>query len=372
MSQQTTHIYEQIAESIRLRIALGELQPGEQLPTVRALAQQWGCTTSTVSRAYALLAEDGLITGQQGSGTRVAESPLPGTQPALHWARLLNQAERFILDAVAQGYAAAQIQTAVSLALARWQTLQQSTIPAPTPTPTSTRLRFVGSHDLTMDLLAQQLGEMDASMPLELKFQGSLGGLIALARGTADLAGIHLYDRSTGSYNYPFVQRILPGRRVALVTLAYREIGLIVPPGNPQQITSLTALTGPGVMWVNRQAGSGTRVWFDVQLRQHHMDSSKIVGYAQEKSTHLQVAQAIEAGTATAGLGIYAASAAYGLDFVPLTQEIYQLAIPEVVWETAVCHTLFTIINSERFKTAVNALGGYDTTATGELFWIEP
>ena len=123
---------------------------------------------------------------------------------------------------------------------------------------------------------------------------------------------------------------------------------------------------------MNRQAGSGTRVWLDVQLRKNGISAGSIKGYADEKSTHLQVAQVIESGAATAGLGIYAAAVAYGLDFVPLTQEIYQLVILEEVWQTAVCQSLFTVINSEAFKTAVNAVGGYDTIATGELFWIEP
>lgn len=372
MSQSLIHLYEQIAESIRVRIALGELKPGDKLPTVRALAQQWTCTTSTVSRAYAMLAEEGLTTGQQGSGTRVAENPLPGTKPMLQWARLLNQAERFILDAVTQGHEPEQIQTAVSVALARWQTLQESIIPEPIETQTPTPLRFVGSHDLTMDLLARHLSKANAQAPLDLKFQGSLGGLIALARGTADFAGVHLYDQATDSYNRPFVERILPGQRVALVTLAYRDLGLILPPGNPQQITSLHDLTKSGVTWVNRQAGSGTRVWLDVQLNQHNISTDMIDGYAQEKSTHLHVAQAIQSGTATAGLGIYAAAAAYSLDFISLTQEIYQLVILEKVWETAVCQSLITIINSDPFKKSVNTLGGYDTIATGALFWIDP
>ena len=214
----------------------------------------------------------------------------------LHWARLLNQAERFILDAVTQGHEPAQIQTAVSIALARWQTLQQSTIPAAKKTTQSENLRFVGSHDLTMDLLAQQLRENESAMPLDIKFQGSLGGLMALARGNADFAGVHLYDQTTNSYNRPFVERILPGQRVAMITLAYRDLGLIVPPGNPQQIQTIADVTKPGVVWVNRQAGSGTRVWLDVQLRENEIDASRIDGYENEKSTHLQVAQAIESG----------------------------------------------------------------------------
>ena len=368
---QTTPLYEQIAESIRVRIALGELAPGEQLPTVRELAQKWGCTTSTVSRAYALLTEDGLIMGQRGSGTHVAESPLHKTRPVLHWARLLNQADRFILDAVTQGHNPTQIQTAVSMALARWQTLQQATVPEPHSAPAPQQLRFVGSHDLSIDLLAQRLQARQAALPLDFRFQGSLGGLMALARGTADFAGVHLYDQASDSYNRPFVARILPGRRVALVTLAYRDMGLILPLGNPQQLSAITDLAQPGVVWVNRQAGSGTRVWLDVQLRKNGISPDQLPGYANEKSTHLQVAQAIESGEANAGLGIYAAAVAYGLDFVPLTQEIYQLVILADVWQTATCQALLAIINTDEFKASVHALGGYDTSATGDLLWLE-
>ncbi|MCB0028976.1 MAG: GntR family transcriptional regulator [Anaerolineales bacterium] len=368
---QTGTLYEQIAESIRVRIALGELAPGEQLPTVRELAQQWGCTTSTVSRAYALLAEEGLTSGQRGSGTRVAESPLHKTQPVLHWAKLLNQADRFILDAVTQGHSPAQIQTAVAMALARWQTLQQAAVPEPPAGLPPQQLRFVGSHDLSVELLAQRLQAQQTGLPLDFKYQGSLGGLMALARGTADFAGVHLYDQASDSYNRPFVERILPGRRVALVTLAYRDLGLILPPGNPLGMATIADLANPEVVWVNRQAGSGTRVWLDVQLRQNAIKPDSLQGYADEKSTHLQVAQAIESGAANAGLGIYAAAVAYGLDFVPLTQEIYQLVILADVWHTAACQAMLAILNTDEFKTSVHALGGYDTSATGELLWLE-
>ena len=367
---QTTPLYEQIAESIRVRIALGELVPGEQLPTVRELARQWGCTTSTVSRAYTLLTEEGLIMGQRGSGTHVTESPLHKTQPMLHWARLLNQADRFILDGVTQGHTPTQIQAAVSMALARWQTLQQSTVPEPHSAPGPQQLRFVGSHDLSVGLLAQQLQAQQVAVPLDFKYQGSLGGLMALARGTADIAGVHLYDQATDSYNRPFVARILPGRRVALVTLAHRDLGLILPPGNPRQLAAVADLAQPEIVWVNRQAGSGTRVWLDVQLRENDLNPDQLQGYANEKSTHLQVARAIETGEANAGLGIYAAAVAYGLDFVPLIQEIYQLVILADVWHTPACQALLAIINTDEFKTSVQALGGYGTSDTGNLSWL--
>ena len=136
-----SHLYEQIAESLRLRIAQGDLEPGQRLPSVRDLAQQWGCTTSTVSRAYAILADEGLVTGHRGSGTRVTESPLPLENAALNWATLVNRAERFLLEAVGQGYTPPQVWSALSVALARWETLQQE-LPLATNKPSGSLLRF--------------------------------------------------------------------------------------------------------------------------------------------------------------------------------------------------------------------------------------
>ena len=364
-----SHLYEQIAESLRRRIAQGDLKPGQRLPTVRDMAQQWDCTPSTVSRAYATLAAEGLVSGHRGGGTRVTESVLPLEHASLHWATLINRAERFLLEAVGQGYTPPQVSTALSMAMARWETLQE-TIPMTMSTPAKTLLRFVGSHDLTMDLLARQLAEKAPPQRLTLSFRGSLGGLMALARGEAEIAGIHLWDEATDSYNTPFVERVLPGQRVALVTLAERSLGLILPTGNPQQIHALADVAHRDVRWINRQAGSGTRVWLDGQLRQLGIETAVIDGYDQEKITHLEVAQAVQTEVATAGLGIYAAAAAYGLDFVPLTQEVYQLVITQAIWETAACQTLLAVLGSPAFLAAIDALGGYETTATGEINWI--
>ena len=282
---------------------------------------------------------------------------------------MINRAERFLLEAVAQGFSPPQVQSALSIALARWQTLPQ-TVPTTMPRPSETQLRFVGSHDLTMDLLARLLREEGPQHQLVLSFRGSLGGLMALARGEADLSGIHLWDEVTNSYNVPFVQRVLPGQKVALVTLAYRSVGLILPPGNPQKVQGLADLAGRSIRWVNRQAGSGTRVWLDGQLRHLGIEPAAVPGYDLEKTTHLEVAQAVQQGAATTGLGIFAAAAAYGLDFIELTQEEYQLVIPEPVWETAVCRALLEALLSPAFQAAVEALGGYDTTAAGQVTWI--
>ncbi len=369
-AQNPTHLYEEIAESLRRQIAGGDLLPGDRLPTVRALAKQWHCTTSTVNRAYALLAEEALITSHRGSGTRVAESALPPESNPLSWGKLVNHAERFLLEMLGQGYTAQQIQTAVSVAQARWETLQDDLPPTPQVSTPDNRLWFAGSHDLLIDVLRQRLSTLHPSRQLEISYRGSLGGLMALARHEADIAGTHLWDERSDGYNIPFVRRVLPGQRVALITVATRSIGLLLPPGNPQGVESLADLTKSGVRWLNRQEGSGTRVWLDAQLQRQGIDAAAVAGYENEMATHLEVAQAIEKQQATAGLGLYAAASAYGLDFVPLTQELYQLVIPARVWETAVCRQLVSIIQSAGFKDAVNTLGGYDATPTGEIVWI--
>jgi putative molybdopterin biosynthesis protein len=192
---------------------------------------------------------------------------------------------------------------------------------------------------------------------------------MALARGEADIAGAHLWDEDTGTYNVPFVQRVLPNRRVMLLNLVHRMQGLIVPPGNPQGLLSVSDLARPGVVFVNRQAGSGTRVWLDVQLKAAGVPADSVAGYEHEESTHLGVARAVAEGSATAGLGISAAGSAYGLDFVPLGKERYDLVVPMDVWEAPSVGALRAVVASESFRDAMLGLGGYDVSDTGtEIF----
>ncbi len=370
MQKSSPHLYQEIAEALRRRIAAGELLPGARLPPVRALAQQWSCTPGTVSRAYRVLAAEGLVTSHRGGGTRVVERPLPTERPFLHWATLVNQAEQFLLTAVSGGHTPAQARSALAVAIARWQTMQQDEPAPPAALPAAAHLRFAGSHDLAVDRLAQHLADQTPTQELQVTYSGSLGGLMALARGEADIAGTHLWDATSNSYNTPFVRRVLPGQRVALLTLVARSLGLALPPGNPQQVQGLADLAQPGIRWVNRQAGSGTRVWLDAQLQAYQIDAAAIPGYEREVTTHMAVAQAVADGTADAGLAIHAAASAYDLDFLPLTQELYQLVVPQPVWETAVCQSLVAAVRSSNFQEAVACLGGYDTTATGVVEWV--
>jgi molybdate-binding protein/DNA-binding transcriptional regulator YhcF (GntR family) len=369
MKKREDCLYEEIAESLRRRIASGELGPGDRLPAVRELARRWGCTPGTVNRAYVQLGQEGLVAGHRGGGTRVAPNPLQPAQPAWGWASLVNRAEQYLLEAIGGGHTPAQADAALSVAMARWQDLERQGVPHPEPASRASQLRFAGSHDLTVELLARMLREEAPHAELSIEYLGSLGGLMALARGEADVAGAHLWDEATDTYNLPFVRRVLPGRRMVLVTLAGRSQGLITPPGNPQGLRGLTDLARPGVRMVNRQTGSGTRVWLDAQLAALGIRPESITGYEREETTHLAVARAVEQGEASAGLGIHAAAAAYSLHFVPLTQERYDLVVPAAVWASPPAQALARIIRSPRFQEAVAALGGYDTAGTGQETW---
>lgn len=357
-------LYRQIAEQIRERIAGGGLTPGDRLPTVRGLAAELGCNPSTVARAYAELARAGLIAGQRGAGTRVARPPQP-VNATLRQARLVNLVERPLLEALCAGYTPAEVEAAFAMALGRWRELRQGGVPHGQKTSSPNALRFVGSHDPAVELLATQLQHHDPSLELSVSFAGSLGGLMALARGEADVAGAHLRDEQTGEYNIDYVRHILPGRPVVLVTLVTRPVGLLVAAGNPKRITGMADLARPEVTLINRQAGSGTRVLLDARLRELGVVSRDVAGYEREASTHTAVAAAIARGEADVGLGVRAAAQAPRLDFIPLLRERYDLVIPQEAWGRPPLQTMLDVVRSDEFRAAVLALEGYDVSEMG-------
>jgi len=227
----------------------------------------------------------------------------------------------------------------------------------------------IGSHDLALDLLSNQLARQTPGASLASANVGSLGGLLALARGEAHLAGSHLLDEHTGEYNINYIQRHLANRPVVLLQLAGRVQGLILPRGNPRGLSSLADLAGADVRFVNRQRGSGTRVLLDFHLRKLGIAATAIVGYEREQYTHLAVAADVASGAADVGLGILAAARALELDFVPLFNEQYQLVIPREHYESPVLAPLLGIIREGRFRAEVDALGGYDVSEMSRVVW---
>ena len=227
----------------------------------------------------------------------------------------------------------------------------------------------VGSHDNSLDILADELRRHSSPVFLSSSHVGSMGGLMAVKKGICHLAGSHLLDTQTGEYNKSYIRRYLKGTPVKLVRLAVRDQGLMVRPGNPKNIQSLTDLGSGGVSFVNRQAGSGTRILLDFKLGSMNMDPETIRGYQTEEYTHMAVAAAVLSGAADTGLGIRAAATALHLDFLPIISEQYDLVIPESMFESRKVRTLMEVISSDRFKERVMALGGYAMEETGEVIW---
>jgi putative molybdopterin biosynthesis protein len=222
----------------------------------------------------------------------------------------------------------------------------------------------IGSHDLTLDLMAQFLAERDRR--LASANVGSQGGLVALRRGEAHLAGSHLLDPETGEYNISYIRQYMPNIPVKLVALVGRDQGLMVKKGNPKGIKTLGDLINPEAQFINRQRGAGTRVLLDYHLKLLEISPEAIPGYSQEEYTHLGVAAAIASGRADCGLGIAAAAQALDLDFIPLFQERYELVIPKEHAESDLLAPLFEVLADDSFKQAVSKMPGYDISVMGK------
>ncbi|OQY04193.1 MAG: molybdopterin biosynthesis protein [Desulfobacteraceae bacterium 4572_123] len=226
----------------------------------------------------------------------------------------------------------------------------------------------VGSHDNTLDVIADEIkAGGHGGVTLSSSHVGSMGGLMAIKKGVCHLAGSHLLDVEDGTYNISYIKKYLPGIKVKLVNLVDRDQGLIVAPGNPANIKGIEDLSREDIVFINRQAGSGTRILLDFQLDQLGIDPGAITGYENDEFTHMSVAVAVLSGTVNVGLGIYAAARALKLDFIPVVTERYDLVIPEIYFQTRNIQVLLDTINTARFKRRVEALGGYSTSRTGEI-----
>ena len=223
----------------------------------------------------------------------------------------------------------------------------------------------IGSHDLVIDLAATALRAADPTSSLVSSNVGSLGGLVAVRDGLCHLAGSHLLHPETGEYTLPYLDELMPGRECAVIRLVHRDQGLLVAAGNPRGITGIADLADRGHTYVNRQRGAGTRVLLDQRLRELGLEPSEVDGYAREEPTHLAVAAAVAAGRADCGLGIRAAAQAFGLDFVPVEREPYDLVLDAATVEDPMLAPLWELLASPEFAASVEALGGYSTEETG-------
>jgi molybdate-binding protein/DNA-binding transcriptional regulator YhcF (GntR family) len=363
----------QIAEQVRQLIATEKLMPGDHLPPVRQLADSLNVNHNTVFKAYSLLEQERVVVARRRGGTVVtARTDDPGLVIQRR-RRLLEIVNNDILNALSMGYSPEDLEAAFYVNLARWREERKTLHEVPGDTAISKKAQtvvIVGSHDLALNILTDLAKKRSGEVEYQITHAGSLGGLIALQEGRAHLAGIHLLDEETGEYNYPYVKRILPGREVAVVHLAYRIQGLMFIRGNPKRIKGIEDLRRSDITFVNRQKGAGTRVLLDIHLRQLGISSSSIKGYDRELDTHLAVGLSVAKGEADTALGIEAAARSCNLDFIPLFRERYDLVMPATVYRSQLLSPLLSTVNSDEFKAVVDKAGGYDTSQTGTTAFL--
>lgn len=363
--------YLQIAEQVTMAVATGQVQPGDRLAPVRELARRLGLNASTVARAYRLLELQGVIETHKRRGSLVRVNDQAAGLQELRRTRLRSLMERSLVEALGQGYAPEEIEATFGAQLAAWRERRRPAAVAQAPASDSGRLyRFAGSHDLALEALWAQARRAHPEAAFSASYIGSLDGLLRLLHGEVGLAGTHILDEETGAYNIPILRRLFVGQPLCIVTVAEREQGLMVAPHNPKDIRSLHDIARPGVRFANRQSGSGTRTLLDYHLRRLQVSAADVQGYQHELATHLAVAAAVSRGVADAGLGLQAAAQAFGLDFLPLVRERYDLALLAADRERPPLAWLLNHLASAEFKTVVANLGGYDAAHTGDEVYI--
>jgi len=219
---------------------------------------------------------------------------------------------------------------------------------------------FSGSHDLALEVVASSISTYVNLLNLPV---GSLDGLVNLRQGLCHISGAHLLDEN-GQYNTPYVRRFFPDREVEIITLANRTQGLMVRAGNPKNINQISELAHIGIRFVNRNPGSGTRLWLDNELKKTGISPDAILGYDHAVPTHSEAAVLIKNGRADTALGLQAAAHLYGLDFIPLFEERYDLILPREQQKTL--EPLLDYLQTAAFRAKLKSLAGYNPVHTGE------
>jgi putative molybdopterin biosynthesis protein len=229
---------------------------------------------------------------------------------------------------------------------------------------------IVGSHDVTIDIIGDEIRRRGHNVRVSSGNVGSLGGILALRKGACHMAGSHLLDTESGQYNISYIAKYLKGMKASVFHLVMRDQGLIIPAGNPKGIKGIEDLTREDITLINRQAGSGTRVLFDYKLERLGIEPESIRGYGHDEFTHMAVAVDVLSGAADCGMGIFAAAKALHLDFIPMEREQYDLIMPSAIVNDPNIQVVFEIIQSNTFRERVTSLGGYDASKSGQ-FWME-
>lgn len=250
--------------------------------------------------------------------------------------------------------------------------VMQNSIIHPIPQPRSLQQVLISGQDVTLDLLANAITAASSNYRILRSNTGSLNSLFALVQGNADLVSTHLYDGDTGSYNIPYIRRILIGHEYTVVHFLSRSAGFYVQPGNPKNINNWRDLNRNDVQIVNRELGSGIRVLTDERLRLEGILPKTIFGYETIERNHLAVASKVASGEADVGIGIEKIANLVNVDYLPMTVEQYDLVILKREDTVTLRETLLNVLQSETFRKELSALNGYDFSRMGQILYDTP
>jgi len=233
----------------------------------------------------------------------------------------------------------------------------------------SSRLRVHASHGFAVEQLFEALGQQQVQ--IERKYLTSQEAVASLHDGACDLAGFHLPEGRFEAAALAAHARWLSPRDSRIVHVATRHQGLMVAPGNPLKVYGVADLARPGLRFVNRQRGSGTRFLLDGLLQEAGVDARQISGYEQGEFTHAAVAAYVASGMADVGFGLETPARNFRLEFIPVATERYFLLCREAALAQPALQALLAILRSPGFKRAVNALPGYTARHCGEVHTLQ-
>ena len=223
-------------------------------------------------------------------------------------------------------------------------------------------------QDIVLDMLGKYL-ERALGRKVLRSNEGSFNGVMSLYNGECDIASLHLYDGETNEYNTPYLKKILVSHSYILLNLVQRQAGFYVQKGNPLAIHSVADISTTNATLINREKGSGARTLLDEQLHIHRITPTEISGYANEESSHIDVAAAVANKQADVGIGIEKTAKLINVDFIPLITERYDIVLVKTSTNQAFLAAVQNILQSQAFKSEVAALGDYDISLTGQIMY---
>ena len=231
----------------------------------------------------------------------------------------------------------------------------------------SGQILAAGSNDPVLDLLISQNNAYDEFLIFTCN-TGSTEGLRLMSESRSDVAWCHLFDPDTGTYNIPYISSRMADKKIAVIHLFYREIGLLVSPDASKNIKKFEDIAS-GIKFINRQKGSGIRIFLDYNLKKSGIDSSAITGYENEVNTHFEIGLSILSGKADAGISSVAISKLLGLPFVPLARESFDMVVGKDTFFEKGIRAFIESLQSKKFRKTVEPLGDYDFADSGKILY---